>query len=267
VQADQPIIVADRAARTPAGIALLVELAELLQARVIDQGNRMNFPKTHYLSTPPSAIGSADVILGLELSDFWGTVNAYTDNNLNDGHGSQSSRIKPQTKLISINSVDLNTKANYQDFQRFQVVDVQMAADAQATLPALIEAVRKAMTPERTAAIASRTAALQKAFKDDLARTRTAAALGWDASPISTARLCMETFDAVKHLDWSLVASEGNVSNWPNRLWPMEKHHHWLGRSGGYGVGYGAPSSVGAALANRDLRACPSPSTWRSMCS
>ena len=253
LQADQPIIVADRAARTPAGIALLVELAELLLARVIDQGGRMNFPKTHYLSTPPSAIGSADVILGLELSDFWGTVNAFTDNNLNDGHGTQSSRIKSQTKLISINSVDLNTKANYQDFQRFQVVDVQMAADAQATLPALIEAVRKAMTPERKALIASRTSALQKVYMEDRVRTRTAAALGWDASPISTARLCMETFDAIKHLDWSLVASEGNVSNWPNRLWPVEKHHHWLGRSGGYGVGYGAPASVGAALANRDL--------------
>ena len=253
LQADQPIIVADRAARTPAGIALLVELAELLQARVIDQGGRMNFPKTHYLSTPPSAIGSADVILGLELSDFWGTVNAFTDNNLNDGHGSQSSRIKSQTKLISINSVDLNTKANYQDFQRFQVVDVQMAADAQATLPALIEAVRKAMTPERKALISSRTSALQKVHMEDRVRTRTAAALGWDASPISTARLCMETFDAIKHLDWSLVASEGNVSNWPNRLWPVEKHYHWLGRSGGYGVGYGAPASVGAALANRDL--------------
>jgi acetolactate synthase-1/2/3 large subunit len=57
----------------------------------------------------------------------------------------------------------------------------------------------------------------------------------------------------VKHLDWSLVASEGNVSNWPNRLWPIQQHHQWLGRSGGYGVGYGAPASVGAALANRDL--------------
>jgi len=31
------------------------------------------------------------------------------------------------------------------------------------------------------------------------------------------------------------------------------EYHHWLGRSGGYGVGYGAPASVGAALANRDL--------------
>ena len=33
----------------------------------------------------------------------------------------------------------------------------------------------------------------------------------------------------------------------------MEKHYHWLGASGGYGVGYGAPASVGAALANRDI--------------
>ena len=33
----------------------------------------------------------------------------------------------------------------------------------------------------------------------------------------------------------------------------MEKHYHWLGVSGGYGVGYGAPASIGAALANRDL--------------
>ena len=63
----------------------------------------------------------------------------------------------------------------------------------------------------------------------------------------------METWGQIKDLDWSLVASSGNVSNWPHRLWPMEKHYHWLGASGGYGVGYGAPASVGAALANRDL--------------
>ncbi len=248
-----PVIVADRTARTPAGIALLVELAELLQAKVIDQGSRMNFPTTHYLSSGLGAVADADVIIGLELSDFWGTVNAYTDNNAEGGDGVQTSRIKPQTKLISINAVELNTKANYQDFQRFQVVDVQMAADAQATLPALIEAVRSAIPNDRKAIIAKRADAAKKAWEENMVRNRTAAALGWNASPISTARLVMETFDAIKHLDWSLVASEGNVSNWPTRLWPMEKHHQWLGRSGGYGVGYGAPASVGAALANKDL--------------
>src|SRR3989442_1253282 len=137
-------------------MTLLVQLAELLQARVIDQGGCMTFARTHYLSAPPAAVSGADVIIGLELSDFWATVNAYTDNAMNEGIGTNSTRIKRDTKLVSISSVDLNTKANYQDFQRFQVIDVQMAADAEATLPALIEAVKSAIPNERKAAIGKR---------------------------------------------------------------------------------------------------------------
>src|SRR3954467_7440630 len=79
-EAQNPVIVADRMARTPNRVNLLAQLAEGLQARVIDQGGRMNFPRTHYLNAPPTAVSNADVILGLELSDFWGTVNSYTDN-------------------------------------------------------------------------------------------------------------------------------------------------------------------------------------------
>ena len=250
--AEHPVIVVDRAARTPDGIKLLVELADTLQAAIVDQGGRMNFPKTHYLNRPPNVIGQADVIIGMELSDFWGVVNGFVDNG-NNGIGFNETKIKAGTKLISINSVELITKSNYQDFQRFQVVDVSMPADAEATLPALIEAVKSAIPKDRKAAIAQRGEAFRKAYANGRENVKKAAAIAWDASPISTARLVMETWAQIKDLDWSLVASEGNVSNWPNRLWPMEKHHHWLGRSGGYGVGYGAPASIGAALANRDL--------------
>lgn len=252
VAAENPVIVVDRVARTPNGIRALVELAELLQAPVVDQGGRMNFPNTHYLRRPPGVIAQSDLVLGMELSDFWGTVNSYTDNG-EHGIGVNATRIKPNTRLISISSVDTITKSNYQDMQRFQSVDLSMPADAEATLPALIEAVKSALTGDRRNAIAGRTERMRKGHADILARERLAAAVAWDASPISTARLSMEIYGAVKDLDWSLVASEGNVSNWPNRLWKMEKHHHWLGRSGGYGVGYGAPASVGAAMANRDL--------------
>jgi len=56
--AQNPVIVADRAARTPNGMKLLVQLAETLQARVIDQGGRLNFPRTHYLSAPPTRSGT-----------------------------------------------------------------------------------------------------------------------------------------------------------------------------------------------------------------
>jgi thiamine pyrophosphate-dependent acetolactate synthase large subunit-like protein len=250
--AQNPVIVVDRTARTENGMRLLVQLAEALQAAVVDQGGRMNFPSSHYLKRPPTAVNNADVIIGMELSDYWGTVNAWIDNG-EHGIGVNASKIKPDTKLIGISSVDLNTKANYQDFQRFQVIDVQMAADAEATLPALIEAVKAAIPNDRKAAIEKRGEAAKKAFAEAKERTKQAAALAWDASPISTARMVMETFAQIKDLDWSLVASSGNVSNWPSRLWPMEKHYHWLGASGGYGVGYGAPASVGAALANRDL--------------
>src|SRR5438046_3612969 len=160
----------------------MVQLAELLQAQVIDQGGRMNLPKTHYLSRPPTVVSNADVIPGLELADFWATVNAWTDNG-EHGIGVNSTRIKPDTKLISINSSELLTKANYQDFQRFQPVDVAMAADAEATLPALIEAVKTAIPADRKSAIDKRGEAARKAYAEQPDRTKQAGALGLDASP------------------------------------------------------------------------------------
>ena len=253
--AERPVIVADRAARTPAGARLLVQLAEALQAPVIDQGGRMNMPNTHYLNQTARSvalINNADVIIGLGLSDYWALVNAFIDNG-HDGLGVNETRIKPGTKLIGISSTGLVTKSNYQDFQRFQSLDVDMAGDAEATLPALIEAVKAAIPNDRKAALEKRGADLKKAWEDARQRTKTAAAVAWDASPISTARLSMEIFAQIKDLDFSLVSSSGNVSGWPNRLWRMEKHHSWLGSSGGAGVGYGAPAAIGAALGNRDI--------------
>src|SRR6185437_14528330 len=72
-QARNPLIVCDRYARTQAGIDRLVELAELLQAPVIDRGGRMNFPKRHpldqsFLDDPRQLTREADVILALEAN-------------------------------------------------------------------------------------------------------------------------------------------------------------------------------------------------------
>src|SRR5262249_21179150 len=105
------------------------------------------------------------VILGLELADFWATVNAWTDNG-EHGIGVNSTRTKPDTKLISINSSELLTKANYQDFHRFQPVDVAMPADAEATLPALIEAVKAAIPADRQSDIEKRGDAATTAYAE-----------------------------------------------------------------------------------------------------
>ena len=48
--AENPVIVVDRTARTQEGIDQLMELAETLQAPVIDQAGRMNFPSRHPLN-------------------------------------------------------------------------------------------------------------------------------------------------------------------------------------------------------------------------
>ena len=250
VAAENPLIIADRAARTPAGLALLIELAEVLQAPVIDQGGRMNFPTRHPLNHTERSralVGAADVILGLELTDFWGTVHSYRD----QLQRTSQSITKPGAKLISITAGDLFLRSNYQDFERYPEVDLAIAADAEATLPSLIEAVKRLITPDRKSAFEARGAKLAAAAKDSLERARTEATYAWDASPISTARLSAELWAQIENDDWSLVSDVPFVSRWPLRLWNFDKHYQYLGGSGGAGVGYGAPAAVGAALANR----------------
>jgi thiamine pyrophosphate-dependent acetolactate synthase large subunit-like protein len=256
VNAENPVIVVDRMARSQDGIKFLVQLAELVQAPVVDQSNRMNFPNTHHLCQSPQAqplIRNADVVIGLEVADFWNTVNLFIDNGLENGLGTRQARVKPGTKLITISSAELNQKSNYQDFQRFQSVDISMVGDAEASLPFLIEAVKSAISNDRKAAYEKRGEAMKKAWQQSNERVRQAAAVGWDANPISVPRLCAEVWAQIKDLDYSFVASRSGIGSWPNRLWKMDKHYHWLGGSGGGGVGYGLPASVGAAHANKPL--------------
>jgi len=251
VAAESPVIVADRAARTPVGLALLIELAEVLQAPVVDQAGRLNFPTRHPLNHSGHGrivISTADVILGLELSDFWGTVHSYRD----QLQRSSQSLLDRNTKLISITANDLYIKGNYQDFQRYPEVDLAIAADAEATLPSLIDAVKRALTADRKRTLEERGKILAQAHEDLLDGAHTEATYAWDASPISTARLSAELWDQIKDKDWSLVSPVApGMSNWPLRLWSFDKHYQFIGGPGGYGVGYGAPAAVGAALANQ----------------
>jgi acetolactate synthase I/II/III large subunit len=255
VAAENPVIVADRAARSQTGVDLLVQLAELLQVPVIDQRNRMNMPNTHHLNQnaqTQNLIRNADLIVGLELHDLWATVNQFIDNGEEHGHGIRESRIKAGAKLVTINSSELLTKSNYQDFQRFQVTDIGMAGDVEVSLPFLIEAVKAALPSDKKAAIEKRGEAFKQAWRQAHDRTRQAAALGWDASPISTARLAVELYAAVKGEDWALVNGGIGMSGWHLRVFPMDKHYRWIGGSGAAGQGYGLPASIGAAHANKE---------------
>ena len=231
VAAENPVILASRAARTSAGLKLMVELAETLQAGVVDSRRRLNFPTRHPLNG--GATNQADVVLALETGDISGVARQARQRN---------------AKVISITAAHLFQRSNYQDFMPYAEVDLSIAADAEATLPALIEAIKRLTTGDRREAFRQRGVKVTEANRQAFERARTEATHGWDASPVSTARLSMELWAQLKNEDWSYVT--GWV-NWPLRLWNFDKPYQYIGRAGGEGVGYYAPASVGAALANR----------------
>ncbi|MFY9532040.1 MAG: thiamine pyrophosphate-binding protein [Candidatus Acidiferrales bacterium] len=250
VAAQNPVLVADRAARTAAGMMHLIELAETLQAPVVDKAGRMNFPTRHPLNQTErsrAVIVEADVIVGLELEDFWGTVHSFRD----QLHRTSRPITKAGAKLVSISAGDLYARGNYQDIERYPEVDLAIAGDAEATLPSLIEAVKRLSTDDRKRAFQDRGKKLADAHQKALDRARSDATYGWDASPITTARLAAELWAPIKNEDWSLVSEVGFFSNWPLRLWAFDKHYQFIGGAGGAGEGYNAPAAVGAALANR----------------
>ena len=240
---EKVVIVCERVARNQEGVKLMVELAESLNAPVVDLLGRMNFPTTHYLCRSGDGralVRDADVILFLEVGDPWGQLNT-----ISDPHHQYRRIAKPDVKTIHITLADQLMKSNYQDMQRFCPVDIPISADAQATLPSLTEAIRKIGKPR-----SARTEALKKEYQQMQARAREAAAHGWDTSPVTVARLSSELWQVLKNENWCLAESRGG--SWASRLWPATQHHNFLGSSGGAGVGYIAPAAVGAALANKD---------------
>lgn len=249
IEAENPVIVAGRFARTPGAMGRLIELAELLQASVVDLGTRMNFPNRHRLNVSANSralVRNADLVLGLEVTDFYGLVNNISR------QLEYSSQPITKARLACISAGDRLAKSNYQDFQRYQPMDLDIAADAEATLPALIEAVQRRMNGDKRRAFEARGAKIAEQHAAIQAKAREDAAYAWDASPVSVARMCAELWAQIRNEDWCLANSSATfVSNWPLRLWDFDKSYRHIGGSGGAGMGYGAPAAVGAALANK----------------
>jgi benzoylformate decarboxylase/acetolactate synthase-1/2/3 large subunit len=246
--AQNPVFVADRCVRSQEGMGALVKLAETLQAPVICTGNRTNFPSTHYLNQSQNRsalIRNADVVLMLEVQDPWGMLHS-----MGDPWKDIRRVAKPDVKLIQISLADFMMKSNYQDFQRFCPADLAISGDAQTSLAPLTEAIKRELSSTRSAELAGKADGLRKRHRDMHERMKTAAALGWEVSPVSTSRLCAELWNAIKNENYCLAVSDRIA--WPKRLWPTTKYHNMMGGSGAAGVGYSAPGAVGVALANRD---------------
>ncbi len=232
VDAENPRINTSRSARTQHGIDLLVELAELIQAPVNDTGGFVNFPSRHPLAG--TGTGQPDVILNLEVRSRGGQLTV-------EG-----------VKTISITSTEFLVTSNYNvNSNGAGNADLLIAADAEATLPALIEEVAKIITDDRRRFFEERGAQVAAANLESRKRAISNARYGWNSSPVSLARIAGELWPLIQSDDWSFTSPQGFIGGWPGRLWDMNKTYHAIGGQGGGGIGYTAPASVGAALANR----------------
>jgi acetolactate synthase I/II/III large subunit len=251
VAAESPVILADRGKPGPDGVmSHLIELADLLQCATVDIGGRMNFPTTHPLNQSDRrfpVLAQADLVVGIDVTDFWGTTHAYRD----QLHRSSRPILKPSAKTVTLTAADQFLRSNYQNFQRFNDVDFEISGDGAATLPFLVEAVKSAIPTDKKTAYEARGKKLGVAHAAAYKAAQNEAASGWDATPISTARLCMELWNVIKSEDFSLTNATQPGGYWAHKLWKLDKPHHWLGDPGAYGVGYGAGGSIGAALANK----------------
>ena len=238
VNAERPLIMPGKVARTPKGWDLMVELAEVLQSPVFvgTYGSWQDFPNRHKLNGRGGAGYRPDVVLGLELADIAGTAR-----NTRTAGG----------KTISISAEYLSLGKNIHDFGNYSEVDLAIAADGEATLPSLVEEIRRLITPDKRRTFDARGAQIAEAHRTERVRQVEQARFGWDGSPISIQRMISELGAQIKNDDWSMGSGHQFTGDWQRVLLNFDKHHRYNGDCGGFGIGYDSQAAVGVALANK----------------
>ena len=238
IAADNPRLSVGRL-RTPAGVEAAVELAELVGASVATRATSgpMSFPQTHPL-TGPGLDETYDYELGLELP------------------GAQASISSPGLPVFDdrdVTSINLGGVRPSVLPQRDQSGEKDIEADAEASLPLITAAVRsklkaaakKAIDDRKTLHAGANRAARMTALRAAVESRRP----GWNASPVSVARIYAELWPLIKDLDWCLASPSVFSGRHHVDLWDHDRPYSYLGIYPAAALGYSLGSSTGAALA------------------
>ncbi|HTL92483.1 MAG TPA: thiamine pyrophosphate-dependent enzyme [Steroidobacteraceae bacterium] len=234
--------------RTPEGVRNAVELSELVGASTSTRATSgpMSFPQRHPLCGPGSST-QYDFTLGLEtgpasLAIMGPRIASLAPTRDKTGIGFGGLRGAAATPATAPGAPE-------------PIIDRRIAADAEASLPEIIRAARGLMTPARQRTIAARTAkhaaANREATLTALRKAVDAKRIGWDASPVSTARIYAELWPLIMNEDWCLASPSAFSGSHHRELWAHNRPYSYLGQQGAGGMGYGAGACGGAALAAR----------------
>jgi len=226
-KAKHPLILAGRVSRDEAAWSARVALAEAVGAKV---GTNLKvgaaFPTDHPLHVSPpaaflneelvAAIKEADVIMSLDWVDLAGTF--------------KSAGGWPGAKVIQV-SLDQNIHNGWSmDHQGLPPVDLFIAADTDATVHALVEALPKGAAKKPALAVVPAMKQARKSGADEIAVEDLAANLREAVG---------ERAVTLTHVSLS----------WHGGWWHFGHPLDYLGSDGGGGVGGGPGITVGAALA------------------
>jgi thiamine pyrophosphate-dependent acetolactate synthase large subunit-like protein len=240
LQADNPRISVGRL-RTPEGIERAVELAELTGASVESRATSgpMSFPQRH-AQAGPGASDEYDFEMGLERPGAQVSITGPKLQALDDRDivGIRFGRVRPPVRPEPDTSGEND-----------------LAADAEASLPLVIDAVRRRLSAANRKAITARKAAHKQANREARIAALTEALeqkrQGWNASPVSLARIYAELWSHIKDLDWCLASPSIFSSRHHVDLWDHDKPYSYLGGHPAAALGYGLGAATGAALAAR----------------
>ena len=247
-EAQWPVIVAGELGRNPKALPALLDIAEELGAAVIDSDGRYAFPSTHPLNLTNAreeALRQADVVLALDVPSLGVPLGPSVRE-----RGNFAPVVRPDCKVIHITMLDLERQSWVSDAMWLLPVHVPIAADTAVTLPQLLEQLRERMKGgDAVRQVRERRAKVEAIYNEARKKSQDWIEKTWDEKPISQARFFGEINKRVQGKAWALVSAHGR--RWREAIEVTEPAHGIGGGRGG-GVGYGLPSSIGAALGHKE---------------
>jgi acetolactate synthase-1/2/3 large subunit len=261
LEAQWPVMVVEGLGRTPSGPGAVQSLAELLAMPVLEQGAAFNLPNRHALNLTGAnaeVLKEADLVVTVDVRDIeavlkrpvaeGGIVPAGLPRTPS-GYSRRYESLTPAgTKFVRIGLTDYGVKSWPSSYGRLTPADISILGDAPQVLRELTRHCREALSGAVQQQVAARSARAEKLhtavyerFRRDLQER------WWGQTPISTARLAAEIWEAIRGEDWVLV--HGSLSGWERRLWEITEA--WRCIAGGGGTGTGMGVALGVALAFR----------------